>query len=243
MEGDDLTAVTRDHFDKFVEESLRRDLPIITTPHAHTCLTEKKTDPFTAVTAVETFKSVFLDIAAAPTPAASTSPRFPAIKVSAMPGKHVKPGMLSTINDILGAVPPVNGWMLELGYYSSSAEPSESSFQSSYRIYISGDTLMIDELNEIPGRYKDKKIDLMLVHLGGTTIPGPGMPLLMVTMDAVQGLQLIQLIQPDMTLPVHFNDYDVFLSPLDDFKKAVKEAGLEDKVVFWDRGEEYKFKV
>lgn len=160
-----------------------------------------------------------------------------------MPGKHVPPGLLSTVNDIIGAVPPVNGWMLELGYFASAAEPSESSFSSKYRIYISGDTLMIDELKEIPERYRDKKIDLMLVHLGGTTIPGPGMPLLMVTMDAEQGIQLIKLINPDLTLPIHFNDYNVFASPIEDFKKAVKEAGLEDKVVFWDRGEEYKFKV
>lgn len=222
---------------------MRRDLPIISTPHAHTCLTEKKTDPFTAVTAVDTFKSVFLDIVASPTPAGSSQPRLPAINVTAMPGKHVKPGLLSTVNDILGAVPPVNGWMLELGHYASAAEPSESSFSSKYRIYISGDTLMIDELKEIPERYRDKKIDLMLVHLGGTTIPGPGMPLLMVTMDAEQGIQLIKLINPDLTLPIHFNDYNVFASPIEDFKKAVKEAGLEDKVVFWDRGEEYKFKV
>ena len=223
---------------------MRRDLPIISTPHAHTCLTTKKSDPFTAVTALDHFQSCYLDIAS-PTPAASssTTSRLPAIKVSGMPGKHVKPGMLSTINDLLGAVPPVNGWMIELGYYGSSGEPSEQNFTSSYRIYISGDTLMIDELKEIPERYKDKKIDLMLVHLGGTTIPGPGMPLLMVTMDAQQGVELMRLIEPDVTLPIHFDDYDVFLSPLEDFKRMVKEEGLEGKVVFWDRGDEYKFKV
>ena len=139
----------RDHFDRFVEDSLRRDLPIISTPHAHTCLTEKKTDPFTAVTAVDTFFSVFLDIASALTPSASQNPKLPTIKVTAMPGKHVKPGLLSTVNDILGAVPPVNGWMLELGYYGSAGEPSETNFTSSYSIYISGDTLMIDELKKI----------------------------------------------------------------------------------------------
>lgn len=39
------------------------------------------------------------------------------------------------------------------------------------------------------------------------------------------------------------SDYDVFLSPLSDFQKAVKEAGLDSKVVYLDRGEEYKFEV
>lgn len=63
---------------------------------------------------------------------------------------------------------------------------------------------MVDELKEIPERYKGKGIDLMLIHLGGTTIPSPKLPLLMVTMDAKQGIQLLQLIKPDLTIPIHF---------------------------------------
>jgi len=92
--------------------------------------------------------------------------------------------------------------MLELGYKSTPSD--DSSFESGYRIYISGDTLMIDELKEIPERYKGQNIDLMLIHLGGTTIPGAKMPLLMVTMDAKMGLELVQLINPDVTIPVHY---------------------------------------
>ena len=72
------------------------------------------------------------------------------------------------------------------------------------RIYISGDTLMVDELKEMPERYKGKNIDLMLAHLGGTTIPSPSLPLLMVTMDAKQGLDLVRLINPDLTIPIHY---------------------------------------
>ena len=102
---------------------------------------------------------------------------------------------------------------------------------------------MIDELKCIPERYGDKNIDLMLIHLGGTTIPGPNMPLLMVTMDAFQGLQLLQLVNPDITIPIHYDDYDVFRSPLRDFKQAVRDAGLENKVVYLDRKDQYKFRV
>ncbi|EZF96109.1 hypothetical protein H113_03649 [Trichophyton rubrum MR1459] len=111
------------------------------------------------------------------------------------------------------------------------------------RIYISGDTLMCDELKEIPKIYADQKIDLMLIHLGGTTIPSPHIPLLMVTMDAKQGIELLKLVCPDMTIPIHYDDYDVFLSPLSDFKKAVEEAGLSSKVVYLDRKDQYKFKT
>lgn len=39
------------------------------------------------------------------------------------------------------------------------------------------------------------------------------------------------------------SDYDVFLSPLSDFKKAVEEAGLSSKVVYLDRKDQYKFKT
>lgn len=102
---------------------------------------------------------------------------------------------------------------------------------------------MVDELKEIPERYKDRNIDLMLIHLGGTTIPGPKLPLLMVTMDAKQGVQMMQLIDPDLTIPIHYDDYEVFLSPLDDFKKAVHEAGLDKKVVYLDRKDQFQFNV
>jgi len=131
--------------------------------------------------------------------------------------------------------------MLELG---TCLQPNnDSTFHSNYRIYISGDTLLVSELQEIPSRYAGQKIDLMLIHLGGTTIPSPHVPMLMVTMDAKQGLELIRLIKPDVTIPIHFDDYDVFLSPLEDFKKAIAEAGLDEKVVYLDRGDEYKFCV
>jgi L-ascorbate metabolism protein UlaG (beta-lactamase superfamily) len=46
-----------------------------------------------------------------------------------------------------------------------------------------------------------------------------------------------------MTIPIHFDDYDVFLSPLEDFKKVMAEAGLDKKVIYLDRGDDYKFSV
>ena len=39
------------------------------------------------------------------------------------------------------------------------------------------------------------------------------------------------------------SDYDVFLSPLSDFKHAIEEAGLGDKVVYLDRKDAYAFRV
>ncbi|MCJ1277762.1 hypothetical protein MMC21_005576 [Puttea exsequens] len=228
-----LSHYHADHFDNHVESSLRRSLPILTTPHAKIHLHDHKTpatEAFTAITALDFFDSALVGIEGAKAQAA--------IKVTAMPGKHVPPGpgnVAGRVNDLIGAVPPTNGWMVELGYGGGEE------FQCGYRIYISGDTLLVPELEEIPKRYPH--VDLMLVHLGGTTIPSPSVPLLMVTMDATQGVKLVQMIGPDLTIPIHYDDYDVFLSPLSDFKKAMDEAGLGDKVLYLDRKDEYQFKV
>ncbi|KAK4897567.1 hypothetical protein LTR27_004711 [Elasticomyces elasticus] len=235
-----LSHYHADHFDQEVEASLRRDLPIISTPHAKSCLVDAKgDDKFTDVYDLDFFQNMLLDIK---TSSAGSESKVPAIKVTGMPGKHVPDGVLGLANDLLKAVPPTNGWMVELGYKPSSSA-SDEDFKSGYRIYISGDTLFVKDLEEIPKRYAGQNIDLMLIHLGGTTIPSPSVPLLMVTMDATQGIKLMQLIQPDVTIPIHYDDYDAFLSPLDDFKKAVSSAGWDDKVVYLDRADMYKFAV
>ena len=59
---------------------------------------------------------------------------------------------------------------------------------------------MVPELAEFSRRFSEQTIDLMLVHLGGTTIPSPSVPLLMVTM----AIQLMKLIDPDVTVPIHY---------------------------------------
>ncbi|KAE9367284.1 Metallo-hydrolase/oxidoreductase [Stipitochalara longipes BDJ] len=226
-----------DHFDQDVEAQLRRNLPIITTPHAKSHLENKgEGEAFTDVWELDAWNSMMIDISSPE----KGEQKVPAIKVTGMPGKHVS-GTIEVLNDFIKAIPPTNGWMVELGYQASVG--SEETFKSSYRFYISGDTLMVDELKKIPEVYKDQQIDLMLIHLGGTTIPSPHLPLLMVTMDAKQGLQLLRLIQPDVTIPIHYDDYDVFLSPLSDFKREVEEAGLSDKVVYLERKDKYEFVV
>ncbi|KAL6872285.1 Metallo-hydrolase/oxidoreductase [Trichoderma longibrachiatum] len=235
-----LSHYHEDHFDQLVEESLNRDFPIITTPHAKGCLTSSsKPEPFRAVHALDFFDSMLLKSP----PNTQTETATPVIKVTGMPGKHVPPGPLSTLNDLLSAVPPTNGWLLELGWADTSASAKDDEMKTGYRIYISGDTLFVDELREIPKWLNGKQVDLMLVHLGGTTIPGASAPLVMVTMDAKQGIQLIHLIQPDVTIPIHFDDYDVFLSPLSDFQDKIEQEGLKERVVYLNRGDQYRFSV
>lgn len=202
-----LSHYHADHFDEKVEKSLRRDLPIVTTRHAKECLVDQKEEGerFSAVTDLDFWESCVIGIEGGNLMEGERA----ALKVTGMPGKHVPPGPLNFINELLHAVPPTNGWMLELGHTQPGG--GDESFTNGYRIYISGDTLLIDELKEIPERYKRQNIDLMLIHLGGTTIPSPSIPLLMVTMDAEQGIKLVQLIRPDITIPIHYEQVSLLL--------------------------------
>jgi L-ascorbate metabolism protein UlaG (beta-lactamase superfamily) len=137
-----------------------------------------------------------------------------------MPGTHA-PGPLSAM------LPPVMGSMLE---FRTTQE------EIRLRLYISGDTLVHERLREIPRRYPE--IDLALLHLGGTKVVG-----IMVTMDAEQGVEVIRIIDPRTAIPIHYNDYTVFKSRLEDFKRAVAEAGLEGRVHYLEHGDTYEFEV
>jgi len=141
------------------------------------------------------------------------------LRITAMPGRHGPP-----LADLV--LPEVMGSMLE------TVSPSGSRFC----LYISGDTLVIDDLKEIPRRYP--RIDAALLHLGGTRVLG-----IMVTMDGEQGVELIRMVQPQLAIPIHYNDYDVFKSPLGDFQAEVAKAGFGDRVRYISHGESYRFHI
>lgn len=141
------------------------------------------------------------------------------LRVTATPGRHGPAGVALLL-------PAVMGTVLDFGV--DPAIPD-------YRMYISGDTLVYDDIRAIPQRFPD--IDLALLHLGGTRILG----VLKVTMDGKDGVRMMQLVRPKKTVPIHYNDYDVFKSPLEDFARAVKAAGLEQDVVYLAHGETYSF--
>jgi L-ascorbate metabolism protein UlaG (beta-lactamase superfamily) len=142
------------------------------------------------------------------------------LRLTAMPGTH-GPGPLGAV------LPPVMGSMLDF---------ENEAGENHLRMYISGDTLIHDRLREIPRRFPG--VDLALLHLGGTKVLG-----LMVTMDAKQGVEAISIVDPRTAIPIHYNDYEVFKSSLEDFKRAVNEAGLEDRVHYLSHGDTYEFEV
>jgi L-ascorbate metabolism protein UlaG (beta-lactamase superfamily) len=137
--------------------------------------------------------------------------------ITAMPGKHGPPLVASLL-------PPVMGSMLEF----------DNGDGSTFRLYVSGDTMVHDQLREVPRRYPD--IDLALLHLGGTRILG-----ILVTMDAQEGLRALRLVDPKHAIPIHYDDYTVFKSPLAAFEREVETAGLANRVTYMARGDTHRF--
>lgn len=137
------------------------------------------------------------------------------LTISALPGRHA-PGPIQKL------LPPVMGTMLEYAVENTVIS----------RLYITGDTLLISELAEIPQRFSE--IDYAMLHLGGTRLPGG----LMVTMDGRQGTELVKLLPKNtLSFPVHYDDYGVFKSPLSDFTEATEAAGVAARIRYVERGQ------
>jgi L-ascorbate metabolism protein UlaG (beta-lactamase superfamily) len=139
------------------------------------------------------------------------------LRITATPARHGPPLVDLVLPDVMGSVLDV-----------TMADGCAS------RIYITGDTLVIDELREIPRRFPD--IDIALLHLGGTRVLG-----ILASMDAKQGVEAMRIVDPALAIPIHYNDYDVFTSPLSDFQDEVRAAGLEHRVHYLRHGETYTF--
>jgi L-ascorbate metabolism protein UlaG (beta-lactamase superfamily) len=140
------------------------------------------------------------------------------VTVTSLPGRHAP----TPVDRFL---PPVMGSMIEFSDGSARR-----------RLYVSGDTLFVDELREIPVRFES--IDAGVLHLGGTRLPfGKHLPFgLTVTMDGRQGADTVELLNLPRMIPVHFDDYGVFASPLSEFVDEMKRRGLGERIVELARG-------
>jgi L-ascorbate metabolism protein UlaG (beta-lactamase superfamily) len=141
------------------------------------------------------------------------------LSITAMPARH------ATDESVEELLMPVNGHLLD---FSRNGEQL-------YRLYITGDTMLIDSLEDIPRRYPD--IDLGLIHTGGTTFL-----VSVVTMTGEQGVRAVEITKPRIAIPIHYNDFSVFLSGLDDFKKAAEASPTKTDFVYLAHGESYTFR-
>ncbi|MCW2833323.1 MAG: Activator of Hsp90 ATPase 1 family protein, partial [Nocardioides sp.] len=134
------------------------------------------------------------------------------LTVEALPAIHAR--------GVMGALlPPVMGTLLTHRVGGTTSR----------RVYMSGDTLTGDHVDEIARRHPG--IDVAVVHLGGTRVLFHT-----VTMDAVQGVDFLRRVRPEVAVPVHYDDYGVFRSPLSDFEARAAEAGMAGLVRTVHRG-------
>jgi len=197
-----LSHMHGDHWDRRARAGLDKSLPIITTTHAERRL--KGRAGFRNAAGLKTWQSREL------------SKDGHTLRVTSLPGVH-------STNVVLKALlPPVMGSMIELVAPGGEVRT---------RVYVSGDTMLFDGLDEIGRRHPD--IGTAVVHIGGTTLPGG----FVVTMTGADGVQLLRRLQPQAAVPVHYDDYGVFKSGLDDFRSAADQARLPVDVRYVDRGD------
>jgi L-ascorbate metabolism protein UlaG (beta-lactamase superfamily) len=139
------------------------------------------------------------------------------LRITSVPGVH-GPGPMNKL------LPPVMGSVLEL-IHGGVAGP-----EVSWRGYISGDTLYRPFLGEVLQRCGP--LDVVVPHLGGTKALG-----ITVTMDGRQGADLVELLKPPVTVPIHYDDYDRFKSPLGDFVAEVGRRELPGELRAVQRGD------
>ena len=135
------------------------------------------------------------------------------LRVTAVPGVH-GPGPMAKL------LPAVMGSVLEL----------VRGGEVSWRGYISGDTLCRPLLADVLERCGP--LDVLIPHLGGTRALG-----LTVTMDAGQGADLVEMLKPPVTVPVHYDDDSRFRSDLGSFLNEVRERGAPGEIRTVQRGE------
>jgi L-ascorbate metabolism protein UlaG (beta-lactamase superfamily) len=136
------------------------------------------------------------------------------LTVTAVPARHTA-GPLNLV------LPEVMGSVLE---YRTSPDATP------LRVYVSGDTVLHDGLTLIRERFP--VLDLALLHLGGTRVLG-----VLLSMDHKQGVDLIELLRPATAVPVHYDDYGLFTSPLSNFLIEVERRQPPARVRLVRRGE------
>jgi L-ascorbate metabolism protein UlaG (beta-lactamase superfamily) len=135
------------------------------------------------------------------------------LRITSVPGVH-GPGPLARL------LPQVMGSVVELIRDGAVG----------WRGYISGDTIFRPFLGDVLQRCGP--LDALIPHLGGTRALG-----LTITMDARQGADLVELLKPPVTVPVHHDDYGRFRSPLGDFVAEVGRRELPGELRPVGRGD------
>jgi L-ascorbate metabolism protein UlaG (beta-lactamase superfamily) len=135
------------------------------------------------------------------------------IRVTATPARHGP-------EDVRPAVGDVNGWIIEWDGQRHGA------------LYISGDTVLFEGVEEVSRRYQ---VAVALLHLGSAQVPALGpVPL---TLPAEEGVQLAKMMGDAIIIPVHYEGWAHFTEGRGEIEQAFAAAGLEKRLLFLPLGQ------
>jgi L-ascorbate metabolism protein UlaG (beta-lactamase superfamily) len=136
------------------------------------------------------------------------------VRVTGMPAVHTDDP------EIRGAVGETMGFLLEWDGQENGA------------LYISGDTVWIDEIEQIASRYD---VSAGILHMGAASVPAVGGRRL--TMNGEEGVKVAEALSLSRVFPAHFEGWMHYQEGRDGIEQAFDAAGLTDVLSFLDPGE------
>jgi L-ascorbate metabolism protein UlaG (beta-lactamase superfamily) len=91
------------------------------------------------------------------------------------------------------------------------------------RVYHTGDTALFGDMKLIGELYKP---DVMLTPIGS-----------LFTMGIPEAVKAVELVKPKIAIPMHYNTWPPIAQNPEEFKEAVKAAGLPTEVVIVKPGQ------
>ena len=134
------------------------------------------------------------------------------IKVTAVPAHHGSLGSHIIVGETTGFVLEWTG-------------------QQHGALYISGDTVWFDGINEIAQRFK---IGTAILHIGMASFPITGP--IRFTFNAREAVRAVKALKPRMVIPVHYEGWKHFLEPKAEAEKHFSAAGIEEQVKWLELG-------
>lgn len=111
--------------------------------------------------------------------------------------------------------------------------------QQNGELWVTGDTVLYPALREVPSRLR---IGTVLLHLGSVRfryLSG----WLRYTMDAREGAELIELVDPAHVVPVHYEGWSHFQQDRGPAEAVLARSPLADRVTWLDPGEDVTLPV
>jgi L-ascorbate metabolism protein UlaG (beta-lactamase superfamily) len=124
-----------------------------------------------------------------------TAPGRTPLEIVATPCRHGPPLSRPIVGDVVG----FGVRQVELG--ALAVAPSKPPVD----LWISGDTVLYDGVREVAERLE---VDVALIHLGGVRFPISGP--LRYTMDGAEAAELVELVDPRVAVPIHYEGWRHF---------------------------------